>query len=158
MDFELSPWADEPEIYRPTIKPIKVIASILPDSGPIKLPQLAPVKEDLRTALSRSIAQPSGKLRSHSNRADADSFYGVSPIELRAKLAVIAASQSRIGNSSYRYNFSSDHYAPVPMRRLDQLIATSIKSLKAKKTSLGLNSSLYLRGSRPTYSSKLKPL
>mmetsp|Transcript_17727 Transcript_17727/g.32010 ORF Transcript_17727/g.32010 Transcript_17727/m.32010 type:complete len:157 (-) Transcript_17727:2226-2696(-) len=156
MDFELSPWADEPETVSPAAKKPKRRSNPLAfiETAHTKLPLLAPIKGDISSALSRSIPQPPELTHGMVAKDEMDCYYKVSPIELRAKLTALADSNVHISRNKIRTIRESF----VPIRRLEHLIASSIRQIHVRSISPSHMKSFVVRGSRPTLATRLKPL
>jgi hypothetical protein len=155
MDFELTPWADEPEALIPKVKLPKLkLPVILPSEGTHhRLHSLGATKVD-RAAVSTSLQTED---RTKVIPTELDSFYKVSPVELRAKLTALLESEERHKPQMVRLQ--------PPLSKLLQLRAhmrkqpISVSQFRARSFSPELlHSSFYVRGSRPSLPKKLKAL
>lgn len=160
MDFDLSPWADEPETYKPEVRKLKrrEKTPFINETKSTKLPQLMPAREEIKGSADYSnIPQPEN-LKSLPLKGKVDCFYSVSPIELRAKLVDLVDSHRRLKMQHNRLQSQPHRSLITPVRRLEQLIDSSIRQLNARSTSPHIvNSSFYIKGSKPQFA-RLKPL
>jgi hypothetical protein len=129
MDFELGPWTDEPETFKPK-KPTRLKRPVeVDDSTHYKLPSLVPPRADQQRALrSSSVTSESKPARVVSNVVN--SFYRVNPMELRSKLRALA--DPNLSQKS-KLQIPNDQFRPI--RRFEQLISDSIHALIVRRVS-----------------------